>query len=295
MSVAAIILILLAALAHAGWNLLAKRLAGYDAVAFLWLAGLCSIALYAPLALIVAATLRPHIGWSEAGWMAVSAALHLAYFLLLQRGYRFGDLSLVYPLARGTGPVLASLAAVLFLGERPGPLGGAGILLVGAGVFVLGLPDRRAASAGTTSVTSVAAVWFGLATGFFIAGYTLWDKQGVSALAIPPLIYNWGEQVARAAMLTPLALRDRRRDALRVLWTTRRPYVLACGALMPLSYILVLTALQFSDVSAIAPAREVSVLIGVVLGGRLLAEGGLRRRLLAAAAISGGVVAIAVG
>jgi drug/metabolite transporter (DMT)-like permease len=299
LSVSAIILILLAAFSHAGWNLLAKRLAGFDAVAYLWLAGLCSIALYAPLALVVAVTLRPHIGWPQVGWMAVSAGLHLAYFLLLQRGYRLGDLSLVYPLARGTGPMLSSLAAVLFLGERPGPPGIAGILLVGAGVFLLGLPDRRAASVSSatsgTSVSSATAVWFGLATGLFIAGYTLWDKQGVSALAIPPLIYNWGEEVGRAAMLTPLALRDRRRDTLRVLWTTRRPYVLACAALMPLSYVLVLTALQFSDVSAIAPAREVSVLIGVVLGGRLLAEGGLRRRLLAAGAIAGGVIAIAVG
>jgi drug/metabolite transporter (DMT)-like permease len=290
LSVAAIILILLAAFSHAGWNLLAKRLSEFDAVAYLWLAGLCSIALYGPLAFIVAVAARPRLGPPQFGWMAVSAGLHLAYFLLLQHGYRSGDLSLVYPLARGTGPMLSSLAAVLFFGERPGPSGIAGIVLVGAGVFLLGLPDRRQAT-----VTSLTAVWFGLATGLFIAGYTLWDKQGVSALGIPPLIYNWGEEVGRAALLTPLALRRHRRDTIRLLWTTRRPYVLACAALMPLSYILVLTALRFSDVSAIAPAREVSVLIGVGIGGRLLAEGGLRRRLVAAGAIAGGVIAIALG
>jgi drug/metabolite transporter (DMT)-like permease len=325
LSVPAIILILLAAFSHAGWNLLAKRLSAFDAVAYLWLAGLCSIALYAPLAFIVAAAGRPRIGWPQLGCMAASAGLHLAYFLLLQRGYRLGDLSLVYPLARGTGPILSSLAAVLFFGERPGPAGIAGILLVGAGVFLLGLPARRpatvpatpaspatsgtaapAATSGTAaaaatsgpqmiSARSLTAVWFGLATGLFIAGYTLWDKQGVSALGIPPLIYNWGEEVGRAALLTPLALRAHRRDTLRVLWTTRRAYVLVCAALMPLSYILVLTALRFSDVSAIAPAREISVLIGVGIGGRLLAEGGLRRRLFAAAAIAGGVIAIALG
>ncbi|HEU5155443.1 MAG TPA: DMT family transporter [Streptosporangiaceae bacterium] len=287
MSPAAIILVLLAAFAHAAWNLLAKRLADFDAVAYLWLAGVCSTVLYAPLALAAAVVERPRLGWPQLGWTLASAVLHLAYFLLLQRGYRSGDLSLVYPLARGTGPMLSSLAAMLVLGERPGAWGVAGILLVGAGVFLLGLPDRR--------VSSAAAIWFGLATGLFIAAYTLWDKRGVTALGIPPLIYNWGEEVGRAAMLSPLALRSHRRETLRLLWTTRRAYILACGALMPLSYLLVLTALRFSDVSAIAPAREVSVLIGVALGGRLLAEGGLRRRLLASAAIAVGVIAIAVG
>jgi uncharacterized membrane protein len=95
-------------------------------------------------------------------------------------------------------------------------------------------------------------------------------------------------------MMAPLALRDRRRDIMADLWARQRSSVVACAVLMPLSYVLVLTALTFSDVSAIAPAREISVLIGVVLGGRLLAEESLRRRVVAAAAIAVGVIAIAV-
>jgi drug/metabolite transporter (DMT)-like permease len=291
LSATAIILVLLAAFSHAAWNLLAKRLSGFDAVAYLWLTGVCSIALYAPLALAVALAVRPHYGWAQLGFTVGSGVLHLAYFLLLQRGYRSGDLSLVYPLARGTGPMLSSLAAVLFFGERPGAWGAAGILLVGAGVFALGLPENLP-DAGPSSLT---AVWFGLATGMFIAMYTLWDKHAVSALGIPPLVYDWGSGTVRAMMLTPFALQGRRRDAIHTLWTNHRPFIFTCAALMPLSYILVLTALRFSDVSAIAPAREISVLIGVGVGGRLLAEGRLRRRLIAAAAIAGGVVAIAIG
>lgn len=287
MSAAAIVLVLLAAFSHAGWNLLAKRLAGFDAVAYLWLASACATVLYAPLALAVVLAQHPSFGRPQLGFVAGSCVLHLAYFLLLQHGYRFGDLSLVYPLARGTGPMLSSLAAVLLYGERPGAWGIAGILLVGAGVFTLGLPDK--------GLSSMTAVWFGLATGLFIAMYTLWDKQAVSALAIPPLLYDWSNELGRAALLAPLALRDHRRDTIRTLWTTRRPYILTCAALMSLSYVLVLTALRFSDVSAIAPAREISVLIGVVVGGRLLAEGHLRRRVIAAAAIAGGVIAIAIG
>ncbi|HEX6468661.1 MAG TPA: EamA family transporter [Streptosporangiaceae bacterium] len=287
MSAAAIVLILLAAVSHAGWNLMAKRLAGFDAVAYLWLVGACSAALYAPIAVAVGVLARPAFGWVQLGFIAGNGTLHLAYFLLLQRGYRHGDLSLVYPLARGTGPMLSSLAAVLFFGERPGAWGAAGIVLVGAGVFALGLPDRRLGSPAT-------AVWFGLATGLFIALYTLWDKHAVSALGIPPLLYDWSGDLTRLGMMAPLALTDRRRDLMKDLWARRRPYVISCAVLMPLSYILVLTALTFSDVSAIAPAREISVLIGVALGGRLLAEENLRRRVVAAAAIAGGVIAIAV-
>jgi drug/metabolite transporter (DMT)-like permease len=290
MNTTAIVLVLLAAFSHAGWNLIAKRLSGYDNISFLWLVGVCSTALYAPLTLIVVLAWRPRFGWLELAFTAGSSLLHLGYFLLLQRGYRAGDLSLVYPLARGTGPMLSSLAAVLLFGERPGAWGVAGILLVGAGVFALGRPDG-----GRTSPAASAAVWFGLATGLFIAAYTIWDKHAVSALAIPPLLYNWGEGVGSAAALTPFALRRHRRGVIHTLWTRHWRLIAACATMTPLSYLLILTALQFSDVSAIAPAREISVLIGVVLGGRLLAEGHLPRRLLAAAAIATGVIAIAAG
>jgi drug/metabolite transporter (DMT)-like permease len=284
---AAIVLVLFAAFTHAGWNLIAKRLSGYDNVAYLWLVGVCATVLYAPITLVVVLTARPHFGYAELGFTAGSCVLHLGYFLLLQRGYRVGDLSLVYPLARGTGPMLSSLAAVLFFGERPGAWGVAGILLVGAGVFTLGMPDK--------GLSSFAAVWFGLGTGLFIAAYTLWDKHAVDALAIPPLLYNWGEGLGSSAALTPFALRRSRRNSIHTLWTKHWRLLVACAAMTSLSYILILTALQFSDVSAIAPAREISVLIGVMLGGRLLAEGHLPRRLLAAGAIAIGVIAIAAG
>jgi drug/metabolite transporter (DMT)-like permease len=297
---AAIVLVLLAAFSHAGWNLIAKQMSGYDNVAYLWLVGACATVLYAPLALAVVLVQRPHFGWAELGFTLGSSALHLAYFILLQRGYGAGDLSLVYPLARGTGPMLSSLAAILLFSERPGAWGIAGILLVGAGVFALGLPEKGGLTVSPRPTNPdlpprLTAVWFGLATGLFIAAYTIWDKHAVSALAIPPILYNWGEGVGSTAALTPLVFRNARRSTIHTLWTKHRRFILACAVMTSLSYILVLTALQFSDVSAIAPAREISVLIGVVLGGRLLAEGDLPRRLLAAAAIAAGVIAIAVG
>lgn len=293
MTAGAIALVLVAAFSHAGWNLLTKRLAGYDVVAFQWLVGLCGLVVYAPLAALAIAAERPRLGMLELGFIAGSALLHQVYFTLLQRGYRVGDLSLVYPLARGSGPLLAGVAAIVLLGERPGPLGIAGMLLIGAGVIVLGRP-ARAGRDGERRARTLPAVGFGLATGLFIATYTVWDKYAISTLAIPPLLYNWANEVVRTAALTPPAVRAARRRVVAELWRCHRRDVLICAVLMPLSYLLVLTAMRFTPVTAIAPAREVSVLVGVVLGGRLLAEGHLPRRLLAAAAVAGGVVAIAL-
>ncbi len=109
--------------------------------------------------------------------MMVSGVLHTGYFVLLQRGYREGDLSLVYPLARGTGPTLSTLAAVVFFGERPSPVAFAGAMLIGVGVFLLaGARARPAAEAHRTSSGVRAAVMYGLVTGVFIAGEMLdWD------------------------------------------------------------------------------------------------------------------------
>jgi drug/metabolite transporter (DMT)-like permease len=281
-------LVLAAAGVHATWNLLAKRTGG--GAAFIWMTCLASGLFYAPLAAALAWWQRPAIGPLHVLVMAGSAVLHTGYFLLLMRGYRAGDLSLVYPLARGTGPALATAAAVAFLGERPTTMALAGAALVVLGVFGLtGGPRifaRRHPAAGR-------AVAYGLATGLLIAGYTLWDKQAVAALLIPPVIMDWGANVGRVALLSPLAARGW--DQVRLHWRVHRIETLGVGLLAPLSYILVLTAMVFTPVSYVAPAREVSILVAAVLGTRVLAEADGARRLAAAAAIAAGVVALALG
>lgn len=288
MSVAALALVIAAAVVHAGWNLLSKQASQGGGVAFVWLVAAGGATCYLPVGAAVLLVVRPHIGWVEIGFLAGTTVLHAIYFLLLQSGYRVGDLSLVYPLARGTGPLLASLAAIALFRERPGAVGLTGIVLVVGGVFVLGLPGR---SAPAVARPAPAAIGYGLLTGVLIASYTLWDAYAVSALAIPPLLYMWGSDFGRALLLTPLAYR--RRAEVAAVWRCYRRQALGTAILSPLSYVLVLTALTFSPVSAIAPARELSVLLVVLLGGRLLAEGHLPRRLLGAAAIAGGIIAIA--
>ena len=145
----------------------------------------------------------------------------------------------------------------------------------------------------TSRTVTAKAIMFALITGLFIAAYTLWDKYAVSTLKVPPLVQGYASLPVMALAIAPFALRDRGRTA-RV-WLTYRRQVLGAAALSPLAYILVLTALSFTAVSAVAPAREVSVLLGVLLGRRLLGEGSLARRLGAAATIAAGIICIAVG
>jgi drug/metabolite transporter (DMT)-like permease len=123
--------------------------------------------------------------------------------------------------------------------------------------------------------------------------YTLWDKTAVSVLLVPPLLYDWATVVGQALVVAPVALR--RGPELRATWRERRGAVIGVGLLSRLSYILALTALAVSPVAYVAPAREIGILFGAVLGARLLAEGHALRRGLGAAAMVLGVLALALG
>jgi len=282
----ALTLILAAAFIHATWNLLNKRASGH--ATFTWVVAVLSAVFYLPLAVAAVFFWQAQIGWVEIGLMAGSAALHTGYFVLLNEGYRAGDLSLVYPLARGTGPLLSSVAAILFFGERPSALALVGGFLIVVGVMVLAGSPEKLRQGGSKK-----AIVYALVTGTFIASYTLWDKQAVSTFAVAPILLDWGSNFGRSLLLTPFALRhwDRARNE----WRTHRFEAVGVALLVPLSYILVLTAMQFTPVSYVAPAREISILIGTAMGTRLLAEGDVHRRLAAAGAMVLGVVALAVG
>jgi drug/metabolite transporter (DMT)-like permease len=286
MSIWALALILAAAVIHATWNLINKRASGH--ATFTWLVAVLSALFYAPATIAIIEILEIEVGFVAIGMMAGSAALHSAYFVLLNQGYRTGDLSLVYPLARGTGPLLTCIAAILFLGERPSVIALLGALLIIGGVVVL--------TGNLTKLRERAdqkAVRFALITGIFIAAYTLWDKQAVSHFGIAPLVLDWGANVGRALLLAPFAVRYS--DETLAEWREHKYEAIAIAVLIPLAYILVLTAMTFTPVSYVAPAREISILIGAAFGARLLAEGDARRRLTAAGAMVLGIIALALG
>jgi drug/metabolite transporter (DMT)-like permease len=283
-------LVLVSGFLHAVWNLLAKRASGdASGPAFVWLYSALSTVIFAPLAagVFVAGERLGIVGLLFAFGTGV---LHVGYFLSLQKGYQVGDLSVVYPLARGTGPLLASGVAILLLGERAGPVAWAGILLIVAGVFLLAWEPN---GGGRSPAGARLGVVFGLLTGAFIAAYTLWDKQAVGNLALSPVLYYWGSLLVQTVVLLPVAVR--RRGEIRAAWGARRAETLGVAVLSPAAYLLVLTALVFAPVSRVAPAREIGILIGTILGGGLLAEGGLERRLLASLSMVLGIVALAVG
>ncbi len=291
MTLLALALVLAAGFFHATWNLLAKRASsGVSGPAFGWLCTALATLIFAPVAAVVLSE-NPHVGTLGLLFMFGSGILHIVFFLSLQGGYRVGDLSVIYPLARGTGPLLASAAAIALFDERPGPLGVAGILLIVSGVFLLAWePDGSSRGSAKKKWLGMA---LGLLTGVLIASYTLWDKYAVSDLSLSPILYYWATLFVGTLLLTPVALRDK--EKVRAAWRAHRPETLGVAVLSPLSYVLILVALVFSPVSQVAPAREISILIGTLMGGHLLAEGSLRRRLVASGLMVAGIAALAVG
>jgi drug/metabolite transporter (DMT)-like permease len=286
MSLTVLALVIAAAVAHASWNLLAKPAAGGPA--FVWLCAVAGTLLYLP-ALVVALVADPgSLGWTAFALMAGSGALHAVYFILLQRAYSTGDLSVVYPLSRGTGPLLSATAAIAFLGERPSLLALAGATVIVTAVFSL---IRRSEDGGSATVGR--GTLFAVLTGAAIASYTLWDKHAVGVAGLSPIVYYWGTNLANAGLLTPLALRDR--EELRQAWTLSRARAVGVGLLSPLAYVLILYALARAPVSYVAPARESSIVVGTLLGIFVLHEQDSRRRLAAAAAILIGVVILTLG
>lgn len=288
MSLAALLLVLTAAALHALWNLCAKKSGG--GLPFVALVGLVNLALYVPFVAGYWWWRHPSLASAALLWVAGSGLLKTGYALFLQRAYRTGDYSLIYPLARGTGPLLATIGAIVLMGERPSLLAEGGGMLIVASIFFLAGGSRLWRGGSGAARRSIA---YGLATGAFIAAYTLWDRRGVATLAVPPLLYDAGTTLVGVVVLTPLAAR--RWPEVRRHWREHRLYAFAVAGLSSLAYILVLTALAFTPVSYIAPVREVSIVIGAFIGARYLKEAEGWRRFWAAGAIAAGIVAMALG
>jgi drug/metabolite transporter (DMT)-like permease len=285
-SVLALALVLGAAVIHATWNYLLKRSGG--GTLFVWAFATLSALIYAPLALAILWWQKPALGWTSLALMLASAVIHTAYYLLLDRGYRTGDLSLVYPLARGSAPLITVAGAVFLLHEHPTALAVTGAVLIGGGAVLLTGNLKRLKEAG-----SLPAVGFALLTGCMIASYTVVDKIAVAAYLVPPLLQDWATNAGRVVIMTPMAMRQR--QDIRRVWARCRLSILGVAVLCPLSYILVLSAMVFTPVSYVAPAREISILVAAAMGTQLLAEKDGRRRLAAAGAMVIGIVCLALG
>lgn len=297
MTAFALLLVLLAAVLHAVWNYCAKRSAG--GLPFVFVVGCVICTCYLPVLAIYFSVHSFDLSRAALLWIFGSGVLKTGYTLFLQRSYREGDFSVVYPVARGTGPFLSTCAAIVLLGERPSPLAllGGGVI-VGSIFWLTGGFSRMGAVILNRpiiphSTSALASINYGLLSGVFIAAYTVWDRQGVAALAIAPIVYDAGTAFTQLALLSPLA--TRRWPEVRNEWRTNKRWIFGVALFSPLAYILVLTAMTFTPVSYVAPAREISIVIGAFIGAKFLNESDSRRRLLAALLMAAGVVALALG
>ena len=285
----ALALVLAAALLHALWNLGAKKANGNHhfvfasaaAVSILWL----------PIALYAGWQTVQLWGWAAWGAALASALVHLFYFNALLAGYRVSDLTIVYPVARGSAPTLSALAAVVLLDEKLGVLGTLGLAGVVIGIVLIAAGPALWGKGGDARRRKLGLLWGGL-TGLMIAGYTVIDGYAVKVLLLSPLLLDYFSNLLRVPFMAPAVWRDRAglMPALRQQWK----YVLLMATCSPLAYILVLYAMQMAPLSRVAPARELSMLVAALLGGKLLGEGERGWRLVGAACIAGGVIALAI-
>lgn len=287
MSAVALVLVLAAAVAHASWNVIAHGISRAGSP-FLWWGAVASTVVW-----IGAVPFTGGLGAADLGSFAlgvsVSAVLHVGYMAVLQRGYREGSLSTVYATARGTGPFLSVIVAVLLLGERPSALALVGVAAVIAGVVAIGFVDRRPVGSGRRIDPGLL---FGALTGVAIAVYTIWDAHAVREWELSPVAFMVGTTLLQVPFYS-VAVRGRW-GAVLALGRTQWRRILAFGILSPLSYILVLTAIQIAPVALVAPLREVSVVLVSLFGAFVLKESRPGWRIAASLVVLTGIVLLAL-
>jgi drug/metabolite transporter (DMT)-like permease len=264
--------VLAAAVTHAAWNAIAHGIK--DQMLAFALIGVGGIIAAIPL-VIIAATPRPDC-WP---YLLGSVAIHVFYILLLMRCYRYGEFSQVYPLARGTSPLVVTVLAAIFVHERPSLPQVAGVLVISAGLAVLVFGGRRAGRA-----AFLAAV----GTGLTIAAYTTVDGVGVRLSASPVGYIGW--LILLESLCVPMFALLRRREVL----LKQPPRILlsgvAGGALSVLAYGLVLWAQTRGALAPIAALRETSIIFGAIIGTLVFREPFGRTRIAATLLVVAGIV-----
>ncbi len=287
----AVLLVLISAFAHASWNLLAKR-AGNPELANWWMATSGAVIMF-PVAIVLLILDVP----SPTGWafIAGTIGLHILYFFTLGRAYRYGELSIVYPVARGLGLTLIPIFGVILLNETVSAQASVGIALIFIGVVVVGTSARATGGEGPRrgirGRLADRGVLFAVATGVVIGSYSVLDKRGVEH--VTPVLYMFfltaGGSLGALALIHRSYSREQFSNEMRTHWKT----LVAGGMLQFLAYALVLSALRLSQVSYVGPFRELAIGVGVVMGAVILKEHVTRWRAIGAASLTLGAIAIA--
>lgn len=267
-------LVLLAALLHAGWNALLK--AGKDRV--------LTMTMVIGVGSIIAIPVLPFVAVPAAeSWiyLLLSTAIHAGYFFFLIQAYRIGDLSQIYPVARGAAPLMVAAGGAIFAGEvlSWGQL--SGLLLASLAIASFAL------AGGLAGLRNPKPFLYGFGTAVFISSYTITDALGVRASGAPLGFIAWLFllSVIPLAAYTLVARRGELGPYIRIHWKNG----IFAGTICALAYALVIWALTLSDMAFVSALRETSVVFAVVFGSRMLGESFGGRRLAAALLVAAGI------
>lgn len=283
----ALVLVIISALGHSSWNYLAK--ASKHKVAFLWLMLISSGVIFSiPFWIRVRTHPIPANGWP---YILATSIIHSLYFSFLGMAYKHGDLSTVYPIARGTAPALIPFVGILWLNELPSILGAIGIVLVVIGIQIIGLPGfSKSALRQFWSDLSRGPVGLAFLTGLTITFYTIVDRQG--ARRVDPFVYMYIQMVITALFLAPWMIAAKRKE-IQYEWTVNRWRAGTVSLLCVGTYTLVLWVMTFPvKISYIAAGRECSILFSALFGILLLKEMRATQKIIGAIVIILGITCI---
>ena len=279
-------LLVCAAVIHCGAHVAMKR--ATDKLAFAWWELLAIVVLYSPV------LLTAKWDWPPSAWLILVASglIEVGYFYATSRAYTLGDLSVTYPLARGSAPLFIALWAAIFLRERPSAWGYVGIVTIAAGLFLVNLPSVADITRPLRAIALPASRW-ALLAGLCTSAYTTIDKVGVRF--VPPLLYIYLVLVVTWLAMTPGWWLTRRTNVLATEWRINKWSAVLTGLAVVGAYTLVLIAMQRSPVSYVGSIREMSVVLTAWVGATFLGEGKTGRRVTASALVAAGIALIAVG
>jgi len=285
MPLQALLLLVLSALLHAAYYGFYKR--SNDKQAFAWWFMLSAVVIYSP-ALILNRSAIPRQGWL---WLLLSSLADVTYFIVMGHAFEEGDLSLVYPLARGAPPLLITLGGVLFLAERLTIWGLAGILLVTAGLYLINVRSRADLLKPLRSLKERPSQ-LALLASVSVSIYSVMDKIGLRY--VDPFTYGYLHLLIALFPFTLYILWTEHKAHLRTEWRANKLGIGVAGVLVLLTYFLALAAIRLSYVSYAGSVRSVNVIFGALLGTLLLKEPYGAIRILASSLVFGGLLLIGV-
>lgn len=252
----------------------------------MWLFTVMTTVLYLPFVFLHISSFEIFLKPATAIICMISLLFHLLYFICLDKVYCFGELSVIYPVARGVAPAMTVIGALLLLDERLTRPQLLSIALIIAGTFLLsGMKENM-------TKNHRKALGYALLCGCTVSAYTLIDKTAVATFFIAPFILDFVNNVGRTLVLMPVVLKDvtRLKDTARCYWKE----AMIVGILSPFSYLMILFAMRHIPVSIVAPLRQFSIVISYMLGIHMLFEHRDYKKLLAIALMFCGVILISI-